>query len=97
MFARYLAKPPRVAGLDSLASRLLADVERFARPRHIHAQARANAQVRDQLRERLRELGYVVHEQGEHRNLLALPTELVHGDQPPKLPDRGEVLERRPV
>lgn len=79
MFARYFAKPPRspdTTDLDHLVARLRADVERLARPRHIRAQARANAEVREYLAERLRELGYAVHEQGEQRNLLALPAEL---------------------
>jgi Iap family predicted aminopeptidase len=70
---RFMPKPARATGLEALASRLRADVEQLAEPRHMGAQPKANAQTRARLAARLRALGYVVHEQGEHCNLVALP------------------------
>lgn len=86
MFARYVQGSGHVSGLDELEARLRADVERLAKPRHIWTQPKANAQTREQLGERLRSLGYTVHEQGEHQNLLALPESLEPGVGLTRLP-----------
>jgi hypothetical protein len=76
MLARILPPSGPTSGLESLLARLRADVERLSVPRHIWQQPEANAQTREHLAERLRALGYRVHEQGEHRNLVALPPSL---------------------
>lgn len=73
MLVRYLPNLGPVTDLEASIARLRADVEQLAVPRHLWAQPEANARTREILAERLTELGYVVHEQGEHRNLLALP------------------------
>lgn len=73
MFACLLPRRGVAPGLEPLIARLRADVEALAVPRHIWHQAQANAQIRERVAGRLRGLGYAVHEQGEQRNLVALP------------------------
>lgn len=48
-------------------------VERLAVPRHMHANARNNAWVREQIVAAFRDVGFEVHLQGRYRNVVALP------------------------
>ncbi|WP_181234252.1 M28 family peptidase [Enhygromyxa salina] len=87
MLARHLSAAGSIAGsLETRPARLRADVETLAVPRHIWAQPDANAEIRDALAERLRALGYEVIEQGELRNLLALPRRHADSSGPIVLP-----------
>lgn len=87
MLARHLPATGSVAGsLETRIPRLRADVETLAVPRHIWDQPEANAEIRDALAKRLRALGYEVIEQGELRNLLALPPRQADSQRPMVLP-----------
>jgi hypothetical protein len=86
VLVRYLPSAKSAVGLDAAITRLRADVERLASPRHLWSQPEANARTREILAERLIGLGYAVHEQGEYRNLLALPAALADSDSIVRLP-----------
>ena len=75
MFARHItgSNPIGPVGREELTARLRADVVRLSVARNIWAQPEANAEVRDELRRRLHDLGYEVHEQSQYHNLIALP------------------------
>ena len=60
-------------GLAPEAARLKAWVERLAVPRHIFANARGNAWVREELASAFERCALSVELQGQYRNVVALP------------------------
>ena len=86
MFLRWVSGKQDVQISDDLIGRLRMDVQKIAQPRHRFEQPDVNRQVREYIAQRLEGLGYDVREQGENKNLVALPAGVKNLNTTPRLP-----------